>query len=263
MTYSESFVTSASGHGDGLAPFCAIDHVAGAMQQVKTIEAGPDFRHVDVWIFDLDNTLYPAKSGVFAQIEARITLFVQRLLGLGFDEARRVQKSYYRDHGTTMNGLMRRHAVDPEDYLAFVHDIDLSAIPGDAALGDALARLPGRRFVFTNGCRHHARRVLDRLALCDRFDDVLDIRTTEFRPKPDPDSYRTVLAHIAASPAQSALFDDIPRNLVPAHALGFTTVWLKNESLWSKQGPNTPQVSPGQIDYETEDLCSFLGQVRV
>ena len=219
--------------------------------------------HIDAWIFDLDNTLYPAESRLFAQIETRMTLFVQQFLGLDENEARQVQKAYYREHGTTLNGLMRINGADPDAYLAFVHDIDLSALGADGNLARAMARLPGRRFVFTNGCRKHAGRILDRLALAHLFEELWDIRTIEFRPKPDPLAYRAVLARAGAKPEERAMFDDIIRNLAPAHDLGCTTVWLKNDSEWSKQGPEQPQVTPALIDYETTNLCEFLETIRV
>jgi putative hydrolase of the HAD superfamily len=233
------------------------------MHAVSTIDMAPDFRHVNVWIFDLDNTLYPAESRIFAQIEARMTRFVQEYLGLDEAEARRVQKAYYREHGTTLNGLMRMHGVDPEAYLAFVHDIDISGLAVDAGLGNAMARLPGRRFVFTNGCRNHASRILERLALTGFFEDLWDIRTIAFRPKPDPIAYQTVLARADAAPGRTAMFDDIARNLAPAQELGCTTVWLRDESDWSRQGPEHPRVSPAHIDYETTDLRRFLETIRI
>jgi putative hydrolase of the HAD superfamily len=247
----------------GLAPPCAIDHVAHAMRCATLIDTRPDFRHVGVWIFDLDNTLYGAETRLFAQIERRMTLFVQKFLGLDHQSARRMQKAYYREHGTTLNGLMRVHGVDPEVYLAFVHDIDLSPLAPDAALVRAVGRLPGRRFVFTNGCRHHAARVLVRLALSELFEDLWDIRTIDFRPKPDTDSYRTVFARVGASAARSAYFDDIARNLAPAHALGCTTVWLRNDSDWSKQGPGQPGADSEHIHYETNNLRGFLEELRI
>lgn len=232
------------------------------MPAVTTRAAAPDFRHIDVWIFDLDNTLYRAETGIFAQIETRMTAFVQQRLGLGFDEARRLQKAYYSEYGTTMNGLVRRHGVDPEAFLAFVHDIDLSALGPDNSLGEAIARLPGRHFVFTNGCRHHSGRVLARLGLAHLFDDLWDIRMLEGRAKPDLEAYRAVLSRADAEPARTAMFDDIARNLVPAQTLGCTTVWVNTGSTWSKQGPAMPEVSPAQICYETTDLCRFLETIR-
>jgi putative hydrolase of the HAD superfamily len=247
----------------GLAPRCAIDHVAKAMQPANAHLPAPDFRHVNVWVFDLDNTLYRADSNVFAQVEARMTRFVQEHLGLDHGEARRVQKSYYREHGTTLGGLMRVHGVDPEEYLAFVHNIDLSILEADTRLADAIANLPGRRFVFTNGCRHHARRVIERLALSHLFEDHWDIRTIAFCPKPDIESYRTVLSLVHAPPLQTAYFDDIPRNLVPARTLGCTTVLVHNDFEWSLHGPEQPEVRPDHIDYQTSDLCGFLEEIRV
>lgn len=228
----------------------------------STANPGPDFRHVEAWIFDLDNTLYPASSDLFAQIDGKMTAFVQDLLGLSRDDARALQKSYYRDHGTTLNGLMRLHGVDPEDFLGFVHDIDLTALAPDPRLSAAIARLPGKRYVFTNGCRNHAARVLARLALDAMFDEVWDIRTTVWRPKPDTQAYRDVLERIDAMPARAAMFEDAARNLVPAHQLGLTTVWLRNGSVWSKQGPEHPIAQPEHIDYETEDLAVFLHSIK-
>src|SRR5215831_15467926 len=154
----------------------------------------PDFRHVRDWIFDLDNTLYCADNGIFTQIESRMTDYVERFLKLPRDAARVVQKDLYRQYGTTLNGLMREHACNAEEYLAYVHDIDLGDLAADAGLKAALERLPGRRFIFTNGCAHHAARILDRIGLGDMFDAVWDIRSMDFVPKPMREAYVRVLA---------------------------------------------------------------------
>jgi putative hydrolase of the HAD superfamily len=223
----------------------------------------PDFRHIRNWIFDLDNTLYPSSCDLFSQISQRMTLYVHRLLEIPMDEARVLQKTYYEDHGTTLNGLMKVHHVDAEDYLAFVHDIDLGALSPDPDLAAVVAGLPGRKFVFTNGCTNHAGRVLARLGLDSHFDAVWDIRTIGFTPKPDATAYRTVLAHAGSNGAAAAMFEDIARNLVEAHELGMTTVWLKNGSEWSDQGPSHPVAHPHHIDYETDDLTGFLLSIRV
>jgi putative hydrolase of the HAD superfamily len=229
----------------------------------EAVDSRPDFRHVETWIFDLDNTLYPAHSDLFAQIDARMTDYVSRRLGLAPDEAKRLQKAYYRDHGTTLNGLIKLHGVEPEAYLDEVHDIDLSRLVPDARLNAAIARLPGRRFVFTNGCRNYAARVLDRLGLGALAHDVWDIRTTEFQPKPLPEAYDAVLAHGRIEPKRAAMFEDLARNLVAAHALGMTTVWLDNGSIWSRQGPEFPVASGAHIDYETSDLAAFLEGIKI
>jgi putative hydrolase of the HAD superfamily len=224
---------------------------------------GPDFRHVGAWIFDLDNTLYPADSDLFVQVDARMTAFVQDLLGLDFESARAVQKAYYRDHGTTLNGLMKINGIDPEDFLASVHDVDLSVLEPNPALASALALLPGKRFIFTNGCRNHAERVLTRLRLGSLFDEIWDIRTIGYRPKPDERSYRAVLAKSGVATEKSAMFEDVARNLVPAHALGWTTVWLRNGSAWSKQGPEYPIIEPEHIHHVIENLPQFLHSIRI
>jgi putative hydrolase of the HAD superfamily len=239
-----------------------------AMERLHSAEIGmapagvPDFGHVRSWIFDLDNTLYRADNGVFAQIEARMTDYVERLLNLPRDAARAVQKDLYRQYGTTLNGLMHEHDCDAEEYLAYVHDIDLGDLAADPGLKAALARLPGRRFVFTNGCANHAARILDRIGLADSFDAVWDIRTMQFMPKPMAEAYACVMAAGTIEGSEAAMFDDIARNLVPARALGMTTVWLKTDAPWGKHGP-LMDVAPGDIEHETDNLTQFLNTIRI
>jgi putative hydrolase of the HAD superfamily len=239
-----------------------------AMERLHSAEIGmapagvPDFGHVRSWIFDLDNTLYRADNGVFAQIEARMTDYVERLLNLPRDAARAVQKDLYRQYGTTLNGLMREHDCDAEEYLAYVHDIDLGDLAADPGLKAALARLPGRRFVFTNGCANHAARILDRIGLADSFDAVWDIRTMQFMPKPMAEAYACVMAAGTIEGSEAAMFDDIARNLVPARALGMTTVWLKTDAPWGKHGP-LMDAAPGDIEHETDNLTQFLNTIRI
>jgi putative hydrolase of the HAD superfamily len=239
-----------------------------AMERLHSAKIGmapagvPDFGHVRSWIFDLDNTLYRADNGVFAQIEARMTDYVERLLNLPRDAARAVQKDLYRQYGTTLNGLMREHDCDAEEYLAYVHDIDLGDLAADPGLKAALARLPGRRFVFTNGCANHAARILDRIGLADSFDAVWDIRTMQFMPKPMAEAYACVMAAGMIEGSEAAMFDDIARNLVPARALGMTTVWLKTDAPWGKHGP-LMDVAPGDIEHETDNLTQFLNTIRI
>ena len=222
----------------------------------------PDFRHVKSWIFDLDNTLYCADSGIFAQIEARMTDYVMAFLKLPREAAYARQKELYRQYGTTLNGLMREHGALPEDYLHYVHDIDLASLQPDGGLVDILEKLPGRRFVFTNGCRDHAGRILDRLGMTALFDAVWDIRTIAFQPKPQVEAYDSIVAAAGLNPAQSAMFDDIARNLVPAARLGMTTVWLKTNAPWGKQGP-LMDVADADIDHQTDNLTQFLHTIRI
>ena len=222
----------------------------------------PDFRHVTEWIFDLDNTLYRADNGIFAQIEARMTDYVMALLKLPRADAYARQKDLYRRHGTTLSGLMREHGATPDEYLAYVHDIDLSELGPDAPLAEAIEKLPGRRFVFTNGCRDHAARILNKLGMTHLFADVWDIRTMRFLPKPEMSAYDSVVAAGGVACQNAAMFDDIARNLIPARKLGMTTVWLKTDSPWGKHGPMM-DVATGDIDHETDNLTQFLHSIRI
>lgn len=225
-------------------------------------KTAPDFRHVDTWVFDLDNTLYPASSNLFAQIDARMTEYLSTLFGVGPDEARRLQKDYYRDHGTTLNGLINVHGHDPEPYLAFVHDIDLSVLPHDPHLDEGLSRLPGRKLIYTNGSTEHAARVLAHLGIQHHFDDVFDIRASDFTPKPNLASYERLMARHGVTPSRSALFEDIVRNLAPARALGMTTIWVRNDSAWSKQGPLYPPHDLSAVDHVADALSPFLHSLK-
>jgi putative hydrolase of the HAD superfamily len=190
----------------------------------------PRFAHVRDWIFDLDNCLYPASTGLFELIDERMTAYIERLLGCPSDEAKRVQKAHFHEHGTTLAGLMKEHGVDPHDFLADVHDISLERVQCDERLARLLPRLPGRRFVFTNGDAPYARRVLDRIGLADRFHDLHDIHASSYRPKPDPYGYALVCERFGIDPATALLADDMVQNLAPAKALGMTTIWVDNGS---------------------------------
>jgi putative hydrolase of the HAD superfamily len=225
--------------------------------------ASPDFRHVDTWLFDLDNTLYRADSNLFSQIDSRMTMFISEHLDMPMERALQLQHTYYRECGTTLGGLMTFHAIDPEIFLAYVHDIDLSALKPNEALKVALARLPGRRLLFTNGCRYHAKRVLDQIGLSDLIDDIWDIRALAFTAKPNAVAYKRLVAKAGIAPEGTAMFEDMARNLVAAHALGMTTVWLNNGSHWSQQGPQFPMVASSHIHHETDDLADFLHAIRI
>lgn len=184
---------------------------------------------VTAWVFDLDNTLYPASSSLFPQIDRRMRRFIADTLGLSLDDAFALQKRYYRDYGTTLRGLMTCHGLDPAAFLDFVHDIDHSVLTPDPALDAALERLPGRKLVFTNGSARHARGVLDRLGIARHFEAVFDIVAADYIPKPDPAPYDQVVARYRLDPAAAVMVEDIHRNLRPAARLGMTTVWVRQE----------------------------------
>jgi putative hydrolase of the HAD superfamily len=190
----------------------------------------PRFAHIRDWIFDLDNCLYPASTGLFSLIDERMGAYVQRLLGCDAAEAHRVQKAHFHEHGTTLAGLMKEHDIDPREFLEDVHAIPLDRIEADERLGRALARLPGRKFVFTNGDAPYARRVLEAIGVHGHFDDLHDIHASSYRPKPDPHGYALLCERFGIDPKHALLADDMVKNLAPAKALGMMTVWVDNGS---------------------------------
>jgi len=213
----------------------------------------PNFRHVGDWIFDLDNCLYPASAGLFSLIDERMGAYIQRLLGCNVDEAKRVQKAHFHQHGTTLAGLMKEHAIDPHDFLEDVHDIPLDRIEADERLGAALSRLPGRKLVFTNGDAPYARRVLEAIGVHHHFDELHDIHASELRPKPDPHGYALLCERFGIEPAKALLVDDMAQNLVPAKQLGMTTVWVDNGSERGNHG-----YDEAVVDHRITDVGEWL-----
>ena len=205
------------------------------------------------WIFDLDNTLYPARCNLFAQVDRRIGQFIEGRLGLDRVEARALQKQYFHEHGTTLAGLMANHAVDPGAFLEFVHDIDVSPVPPSVELDQALARLPGRKFIFTNGSTAHANRVMGRLGVTHHFDGIFDIIAAGYRPKPDPETYDKLIRHHGIVPGKAAMIEDLPRNLRPAAALGMTTVLVLTGEEWAET-----DAAGDHIHHVTDDLVGWL-----
>ncbi len=216
----------------------------------------PALRHVDCWIFDLDNCLYPASANLFELIDARMTEYVQRLVGCDHDQARRIQKSYFHEHGTTLSGLMAANNVDPHDFLDFVHDIDLARISADPGLVAAIDKLPGRKFVFTNGAADYAGRVLDKLGLANLWDGMHDIHAMNYVPKPDPRSYAALCERHGINPARALFVEDMARNLAPAKVLGMTTVWIDNGS---ESGSH--DADERFIDYRIADIGIWLNEI--
>jgi putative hydrolase of the HAD superfamily len=197
---------------------------------------------IDTWIFDLDNTLYPASCNLFDQIHRRMGEYIVALLSVDFDEAIRLRRHYFLKHGTTMRGLMVEHGIDPHSFLDHVHNIDLSVIPPDTALEAALAALPGRKLVFTNGSVRHAENILGHLGIADHFSGLFDIAACDFVPKPDPAGYARLVERFAIAPTSAAMVEDMAKNLAPAAALGMTTVWLRGTVDWAVEGADGDHV---------------------
>jgi len=218
------------------------------------------FADTRVWIFDLDNTLYPAECNLFAEVDHRMGEFIARYLGVPYPYARHLQKSYYRQFGTTLSGLMLVHKMDPAAFLDYVHDIDLSVVQPHPELAAAIAQLPGRKLIFTNGTRTHAERVAGKLGVLHLFEDIFDIVTSQYVPKPQAGPYEKFLRDHGVDPNQAAMFEDMPHNLEVPHQLGMTTclvhssyvdhpIQLKIRS-WS--------APPEHVHHMTENLAGFL-----
>lgn len=218
------------------------------------------FRDVDAWVFDLDNTLYPAHTDLFAQVDVKIRDYVVEMIGSTPDEAHRLQKDYYRRYGTTLRGLMIEYGVSPDGFLEYVHDIDHSVVAPDPALGEAIAALPGRKFIMTNGTKKHAEKVADRLGITHHFDEVFDIVAADLLPKPHRETYEKFFAGANIAPARAAMFEDLSRNLEVPDAMGLATVLVVPRGIevvvretWEFDGRDAPHVQ-----WVTDDLADFL-----
>ena len=229
-----------------------------ASKEIMTDRRG--FGHIDTWVFDLDNTLYPHHVNLWQQVDGRIRDFVADRLKVEAAEAFRIQKDYYRRYGTTMRGMMTEHGVSPDDFLAYVHDIDHSPLEPNPAMGQALAKLPGRKLILTNASVAHADKVLERLALGVTFDGVFDIISAEFEPKPARQTYRRFLDLHGVDAGRAAMFEDLARNLAIPHEFGMTTVLVVPDGTrevvreaWEMEGRDAPHV-----DHVTENLTGFL-----
>jgi len=214
------------------------------------------FDTVETWVFDLDNTLYPAASQVFDQISRRMTAFIAEHFDIAPDAAQERQKDYFRRYGTTLRGLMVEHGMEPGPFLDYVHDIDVASVDANPELVLKLGLLPGRKLIFTNASRIHAERVMERIGITEHFEDIFDIIAADYLPKPDRTSYAMMLRRHGVKPDTACMIEDIAVNLEPAKALGMATVWLKGEISWAK--PQKGIGIPRYIDFVAEDLLSWL-----
>jgi len=212
------------------------------------------FRHIDTWVFDLDNTLYDAETGVFTQVGERMTQFVSELLHVPAPEASALRKNYWEKYGTTLCGLMTEHKIDPDSFLQYVHDIDISNVPQCAIIRDYLAHLPGKKIVFTNAGRDFATKMTKHLGIDHHFDHVFTIEDAGFLPKPQVGPYRAVIEKCAFDPAKACMFEDMAVNLKTASDLGMTTVWIHGKN------HDAAESVPPHIHHKAEKLSDWLQQ---
>lgn len=232
--------------------------VAALVERVPGSER--TFTATTTWIFDLDNTLYPSACNLFAEVDVRMGEFIAKYLGVPLEYARHLQKSYYRQFGTTLSGLMKVHKLDPQPFLDYVHDIDLSPVVPSPELAAALKALPGRRLIYTNGSHRHAERVAEKLGVLDLFEDICDIAACEFVAKPSPDAFDRMIKRHAIAPGEAAMFEDMPHNLEAPHTLGMTTVLVHSDypdHPIQTQMRNWAEL-PAHIHYTTDCLTTFL-----
>ncbi len=225
------------------------------------LDVAARFAHVDTWVFDLDNTLYRPDSELWPLIDDRMTVFMCHMFGLDGLSTRALQKYYYLKHGTTLKGLVDEYGMDPAPFLDFVHDIDRSSIVPDHGLAAAIAALPGRRLILTNGSRDHALRTCEKLGIDTLFEDVFDIVAANLLPKPHPDAYEMFFARHDVEPARAAMFEDIARNLLAPHARGMvTTLVTPVQGARDHRDPwEVARTHPPHVDFVTDDLAAFLG----
>ena len=210
---------------------------------------------INNWLFDLDNTLYPATCNLQQQMSAQARQLYCDVLGVSSEDARELQATYVRDHGTSLRGLVEHHGVEPELYFQYIHDVDYLVVKADAALDAVLGALPGRKFVFTNGTVDHAERVLGRLGCAAHFEAIFDIIAADYAPKPEAAPYHRIVQSVGGDPTSMAMVEDVPENLRPAAALGMTTVWVRNESEFSHGTVGE------HVHIIADDLVSWLEQV--
>ena len=216
-----------------------------------------DLKDIKFWLFDLDNTLYDGATKVFDQVDKKMSSFISKKLDISIDEAKKIQKDYFHKYSTTLSGMMKHHDIDANEFLEFVHDVDLSFLKEDKQLGEEIEKIKGKKIIFTNGSLAHAKNVTKRLGIERHFNDIFDIVSADFIPKPSIATYKKIIEKYKIEPQYSIFIEDIARNLKPAHELGMKTVWIINEEPWAAEFSNS-----SFINYKTDKLSKFLKEIN-
>ncbi len=211
-----------------------------------------ELKKIKFWLFDLDNTLYSGATKVFDQVDKRMSEFISTKLSINKEEARKIQKNYFVEYNTTLNGMIKNHKIDANEFLEFVHDIDLSFLKEDKQLGEEIEKIDGKKIIFTNGSRAHAQNVTKRLGIERHFDDIFDIVSADFIPKPSLKTYQKLIEKYKIEPQYSIFIEDIARNLKPAYELGMKTVWIENNEPWAAEFSDS-----NFINYKLKNFQSF------
>tara|TARA_S200000501_G_scaffold328584_1_gene328598 strand:- start:233 stop:904 length:672 start_codon:yes stop_codon:yes gene_type:complete len=213
---------------------------------------------IKYWIFDLDNTLYSGQTKVFSEVDKKMSSFISEKFNVSIAEAKKIQKEYFYEYGTTLSGLMKKRNVNPNEFLEFVHDIDISWLPQDKQLKEELIKIKEKKFIFSNGSHAHIENVTNQLGINGLFDGAFDITDADFVPKPHLDPYEKMIKKFKLNPKESILIEDIAHNLEQAKKLGMKTCWLKNNEAFAKKDADKPY-----IDYKINNLPSFLQKINV
>ena len=212
---------------------------------------------IKYWLFDLDNTLYAGTTKVFDQVDKKMSKFISEKLSVSIEEAKKIQKNYFHEYNTTLNGMIKNHKIDAEEFLEFVHDVNLDFLQKDKFLENEIMRLNGKKIIFTNGSRAHAENVTKKIGIDKLFDGIFDIVDSDFIPKPSKESYKKIIENYKIEPQYCIFFEDIARNLKPAHELGMKTVWIKNNEPWAAKFSDSTFVN-----YKTDNLAKFLKEIN-
>ena len=216
------------------------------------------FNSIKYWIFDLDNTLYSGKTKVFEQVDKRMSKYISNKLNINVEEAKKIQKKYFHKYNTTLNGMIKNHKIDPDEFLEFVHDINIDFLEKDPALAKEIEKLDGKKIIFTNGSRNHAINVSTKIGIEQLFDGIFDIVDAEFIPNPLIEPYKKLVKKHKIDPKLCVLVEDIARNLKPAYEMGMKTVWIENDEPWASKFSDSEFVN-----YKTNNLSEFLKKINL
>ena len=215
-------------------------------------------KSIKYWIFDLDNTLYSGKTRVFEQVDKKMSKYISEKLNITVEEARKIQKNYFHEYNTTLNGMIKNHKIDANEFLEFVHDIDIDFLKKDEKLAEEMKKLEGKKIIFTNGSKKHAINVTRRIGIEQYFDGIFDIVDSDFIPKPSIEPYKKLVEKHKIDPKLSVLVEDIARNLKPAYEMGMKTIWIENDEPWAKKFSDANFIS-----FKTNNLSEFLKKINL
>jgi putative hydrolase of the HAD superfamily len=217
-----------------------------------------ELQSIKYWLFDLDNTLYSGKTKVFEQVDKKMSQYISEKLSISKEEAKKIQKNYFHEYNTTLNGMIKNHKIDANEFLEFVHDIDINFLQKDLQLSEEIKKLDGKKIIFTNGSRKHALNVTKRIGIDQHFDVIFDIVDSNFIPKPSIEPYKKLVEQHKIDPKLSVFIEDIARNLKPAYEMGMKTVWIENDEPWAKKFSDS-----SFVNYTTNNLSEFLKKINI